>query len=191
VKNLFFKTLIPCAAVAIIAFFIGFTVGSENKAKSIQSPKTTKIEAYSSLYRLVKDESQVDGILILKTPSKDIEELLKDIGSTYKDFLKELEDWNDREQIKIDSEFLTRSEKLSREKMESVKANKIIFNNGHTFEVYILSSQSDALLYTQSILEVLLSEEKNEKRKERLEDFLNKVEKLNKRCGKLFAKDGD
>jgi gas vesicle protein len=176
----------------VMSFGLGFFVCEQyHKNKPTGSPKTTRLQAYSSLYQLAKDESQVDGILIIKSPSKQTAELLKDVSKTYSDLIKQLEEWKNDKQISLDSEFLTRSEKLSREKMESVKANKIIFNNGHTFEVYILSSQSDALLYTQTLLEVLISEETNEKRKDRLEHFHKKIEKLGKRCSKLFARDED
>ncbi len=148
--NLAMRTLILAAAMPIVIVTTGCEVfqTDQQHAAQVSALDATLRQGYSLLYATLKDESQVDKVLILKDPNPQVESLLKEIAKLTSDGQAALDGF-----AKVDATLdlkrqdLPELESTTRALISSATSKQVLFSGGREFEFTILLTQHQALNY--------------------------------------------
>ena len=104
-------------------------------------------EGYGLLYALLSKQSRLDGILIVKSASKQTEQLLREIAAASGEGVSQLEAFaKTDERLLINWTGLREVEARVRDSIESAIGKQLLFA-GDDFELRVLLTQAEALQY--------------------------------------------
>jgi hypothetical protein len=139
-------------------------------------------EGYSLLYQLMKQDSDVAKILIIKHADPPVADLIKEIASTCGEAKKELEQLHEKDRhLSFEMTNLPEMEQKTRTAIESTVTKQLLFSSGKTFEHRLLFTQAESMNYAAHLSQVLHEQEDNADRK----SFLAT---LSERCTTLHDK---
>ena len=105
-------------------------------------------QAYYLLYELSTKESEVDGILIIKSPRKETAALIKEIAKLSKSLTEKIEtDMKADPTLRAGHSPLPVAEIRTRESIEAATRNELIFGSGKDLELRLLLTQAEAMSY--------------------------------------------
>ncbi len=139
-------------------------------------------EGYSLLYQLMKQDSDVAKILIIKHADPPVADLIKEIASTCGEAKKELEQLHEKDRhLSFEMTNLPQIEQKTRDAIESTVTKQLLFSSGKTFEHRLLFTQAESMNYASHLAQVLHEQEDNADRK-------NFLATLSERCITLHDK---
>jgi hypothetical protein len=123
-------------------------------------------EGYSLLYGLMKDESDVGKIFVIKSADDSVKKSVKDVGDACQGVKKQLEEFKSADvHLVLDTPALPALETESRDLARKEKTKSLLFSSGQTFELRLVFSQAQAMGYAQDLAEALVKREDNPQRK--------------------------
>lgn len=123
-------------------------------------------QGYALLYDTISQETQVDKILILKKPGKDVSDVLTEIAQLAQQTKKQLDTYAKADaSLGYDKDGLPPMESASRKAVSSDTTRTILFSGGKAFEFNMLLSQYQAMNYVVYLSESLAKEDPNDTRK--------------------------
>ena len=139
-------------------------------------------EGYSILYQLIRQESDVAKILIIKHADRPVAEVIKEIASTCTQAKHDLDSFYEIDpHLSFEMSDLPKVEQQTRAAIESTVTKQLFFSSGKIFESRLLFTQAESLNYAAHLAEVLHDREDNPDRKKFLAAFAH-------RCTALRAK---
>jgi hypothetical protein len=110
--------------------------------------QATRNNCYSLLHQLLNDEKNVSLLLIIKWEQDDVETLIKKISANAATGAKLLEEFARHDpSIRLDDFRLPPGEVAAREAIAATKKAELLDQSGKTFELSLLSTQTQALGY--------------------------------------------
>ena len=104
--------------------------------------------AVSLLYDLTQDEKNVSKVLIIKSNSKELGELIDAISRTAGDAGRRLEQMAKADPaLRLHALELPAGEKATRDAIAKTKEHELLFSSGQNFQFQLLLTQTDALSY--------------------------------------------
>ena len=164
---------------------LGLIACSSVPKNSSSSPpqKNNLNEAYTTLYELASKQKDLDKIGIIKTISPEITPLLKDIAKVSGKLAKTIDAWAEQKlDVQLDHNALPQFESETRKEIEFVTTKKIIGTSGAQLEKLLILKQNEALNYQAALCRWISQNEKNELRRETIQDFEKRLSKLNRRA---------
>ena len=126
---------------------------------------------YSLLHDLVSKQSQVGGILILKSASRETESLIKAIAKASQDADQKIQRFVEKDdRLTLHRPGLPQIEQATRDKIESATAQKLLFA-GDGFELELLLTQFEATKYGSYLAGRIAREDTHDAHREWLENF--------------------
>lgn len=141
----------------------------------------TLLEGYALLYALSGDESKVDLILLVKKGPKEFQTLIKDIANEAKTTHDQFDDMRSGEgstALQPESNGLPEIERITRKSIAEDKQHRILAASQHAFEVELLVSQYEGLMYGYHLLLSLQEQEKSASRRDFLQQHAEKWKAL-------------
>lgn len=146
---------------------------SQSKIKSIdhKSPLHLKelSQGYALLKELMEDEAKVSEVLMIRSGSKELEALCRDISSASKNVLGDLKSFAKTGRLLSRQENgLPTTEKSARESISGEITRNILSGDKTVFRQELLLSQIQATEYGQHLLSVIANQEFNSERRKLL-----------------------
>ena len=134
-------------------------------------------EGYSLLYKLMKDESDVGEIFIIKSAEVPVKSLVKEIGDACQAAGKQMEEFPKLDnRIEYDVPDLPYMEQRSRDLQAGDDEKSLLTTSGKEFERRLIFTQAEATNYAMQLCKALDEKETDPGRKSFLEN-------LAKQCG--------
>ncbi|MFG0249291.1 MAG: hypothetical protein ACF8OB_10420 [Phycisphaeraceae bacterium JB051] len=144
-------------------------------------------QGYALIYDTIKQESQVDKILILKGPSEDVSNVLKAIAKLSSNAKAKIEEFDKADaSLSLKKDGIPKAESLTREAISSSTTKRILFSSSKAFEFNILLAQHQALDYISSMAKMLSEQDRNETRKQYMAELAEDTKALHERVLKLM-----
>lgn len=142
----------------------------QSDANTLESTDALVINhGYALLYATLNDESGVDRILIIKSATPEVAQLLKEIALFSSVTKKRLEGFAGEDPaIVLDSQGLPRMEINTRDAISDATSKQIVASSGRDFEFRILLTQHDALNYITHLAQTLSKHDTLDSRKQYL-----------------------
>jgi hypothetical protein len=122
----------------------------------------TRNQAYSLLYKLMSDESDVAKILIIKQAGAPVVAVVKDIATFAQSSKKQLDDFQKSDpQLHFDQPDLPALEQESRDLAAKTEGRDLLTSSGKNFEVRLVFTQSQAMSYAAQLAKPLADHEPN------------------------------
>lgn len=125
-------------------------------------PKRDEIRAncYSLLHDLLKQEKNVNKLLLIKWESTELDQLIKTIASVSGSGAKQLEEFAARDPLfDLEQLSLPLGEVETRSAMASTKQKELLWSSGADFEWNLLLAQAEALSYAWHLSKVAAANE--------------------------------
>ena len=123
-------------------------------------------EGYSLLYQLMRQNSDVGKIFIIKHADPSVADLIKEIASTCDQARKQLDLLHEKDRhLSFEMANLPEIEQKTRAAIQSTVTKQLLTSSGKTFERRLLFTQAEAMNYAAHLAQVLHQQEDNEDRK--------------------------
>ena len=170
-----------CSCVKVLLVTLSLAACAENKPSNTRNFGIfrQKNEGYSILYSLMIDESRVADIFFIKHASDDVGNLVRQIAATAKAAKAKMDDFRKADnRIDYDVQDLPLIEDQSRQAARSEDTKALLGSSGKNFELRLLFTQAQAMMYTHDLCSALLAAEDDPARKTFLSDLANQSEKF-------------
>jgi hypothetical protein len=158
--------LLPCA-IALAGCSSTPTPPSENGGLFRQHN-----EGYSLLYKLMKNESEVGEIFILKSATPSVKTIVKEIGDACTAAKKQMDEFPKQDnRIEYDEPDLPYMEQRSRDLQAKVDEKALLTTSGKEFERRLIFTQAEAMNYAMQLCKALDEKETDPGRKRFLESL--------------------
>jgi hypothetical protein len=149
------KILLPWFA-AMVSVACVLTGCQSPKAKSPPvSSASTRNNCYSLLHQLLDDEKDVSMLRFIKPEHTDVKNLVKRIATTSGTGATLLEKFaRDDPSIRLDDIRLPPGELATRDAIASTKEKELLGQTGDTFDLTLLLTQTEALIYASHLAKV-------------------------------------
>jgi hypothetical protein len=139
-------------------------------------------QAYSILYQLMSDESNVSKLLLIKKESQDVGVLLKDISRVAGEAAKQMEAFSKADtRLHLNMPGLPVAEKEARDLIGKTRAKELIAKSGEKFELRVLLTQTEALSYGSHLAVITQAHDADPARKKFLGDLSLQLQNLHQR----------
>jgi hypothetical protein len=184
-RLVFLIVIIACGAVPPVQASLS-TKANQSKIKSMDRKSPLRLkelsQGYTLLRELMEDEANVSQALILRTGSKELEALCRDISSASKSVLGDLRSFAKADRTLVREENgLPTMEKAARESISGEITRNILWGNKTLSRQELLLSQIQATEYGQHLLLVIANQEFNSERREVLQQRANTWKSLRQR----------
>jgi hypothetical protein len=145
-------------------------------------------QAYSLLYKLMTDESDVGKIFILKSASDPVKNLIKEIGSAAQSAKTQMDTFpspDSRIDYKVTD--LPQLEQRSRDLQAKEDEHTLLFSSGKDFELNLIFTQLEAVDYGKQLCKALLEKESDPTRRTFLTNLANQCDGFHDRLMKLLS----
>jgi hypothetical protein len=140
------------------------------------------VHGYALLYDLLGDEQNVSKLLIIKRERAQFRDLIKHISQTCGDGHKQLEKFGKTDpSLNLKDRGLPAAEVTTREAISKTRARELLTEKGKDFELGLLLTQNEALVYASHLAAVLHAEEKNPERADYLQRLTEQLVRLQTR----------
>jgi len=147
---------------------------SRTSGHRIDASTIARNQGYALLYSTIEDESRLDQTLIIKDPSPQVAELLKDIARFAGNAKQALQSHAATDpSLDLKSDGLPEVETKTRKAISGSTTKQVLFSGGREFEFTILLTQHEALNYITHLAAVLAKQDSDETRK----TYLNNLAK--------------
>lgn len=142
-------------AVVLVACAAGPTtlLGCGARPPAIRGTVDERSQAMSLAWQLLSDNSGVDGILAIKSPSDATAGLLREIARTCGEAASRLESIAKAHSIPLDATGLPAPEVRVRSSIKGATTRELLFSSGDAFERRVLLTQVEALGYAEALLD--------------------------------------
>src|SRR5580698_2114406 len=145
-------------------------------------------QAYSLLYKLMTDESDVGKIFILKSASDPVKNLIKEIGSAAQSAKKQMDTFPSPDsRIDFNVTDLPQLEQRSRDLQAKEDEHTLLFSTGKDFELNLIFTQLEAVDYGKQLCKALIEKESDPTRKAFLSNLANQCDSFHDRLMKLLS----
>jgi hypothetical protein len=145
-------------------------------------------QAYSLLYKLMTDESDVNKIFILKSASDPLKNLIKEIASAAQSAKKQLDTFSSPDsRIDFNLTDLPQLEQRSRDLQAKEDEHTLLFSSGKDFELNLIFTQLEAVDYGKQLCKALLEKESDPTRRTFLSNLANQCDGFHDRLMKLLS----
>jgi len=139
-------------------------------------------QGYGLLYSTISEECDIDKVLIIKSPSPQVAELVKAIGQFARDAKSTLENLAKEDPaIALDAQGLPEVETQTREAIGSTTSRQILFHGGKDLEFRLLLTQHEALNYITHLAGALSGQDPRDNRKRYLAQLARQSDALHER----------
>lgn len=139
-------------------------------------------QGYSLLYGLVASTAKVDMILMLKSASDPVKQVIRQIATesaTARDRLKEMAEGDPA--LQLDLKALPGVEQATRQRIESTTTKALLTASGENFERRLLITQLSGMEYGAALAQSLVQLEGNPQRREALQAIATRFDALHQR----------
>ena len=148
-----------CTGLLTAEVFCGCASVQKAVPPPISATSSKKIElrnnAVSLLADLLDDEKNVNKILIIKSNTKELGEIIESISRTSGDGAKQLETLAKNDpSLNLHALELPAGEKATRAAIAKTKEHELLFSSGKNFEFNLLLTQTDALSYGSHLAKI-------------------------------------
>ena len=165
------------ATIAMLILASAFLVAACDSGSSAGSHDAPEIAAlqhdhgYALLYATIKDESEVDKVLVIKSPSAPVKEVIKSIGEFSRNTKASIESLaKENPPLAIKDQGLPAAETKARAAISSATSKQILLHGGKELEFRLLLTQHEALNYITYLSRTLAEAEPTPNRKQFLEN---------------------
>jgi len=145
-------------------------------------------EGYSLLYGLMKDESKVGGILILKSTDASLEKIVRDIANTCDAARKQMDEFARSDgNIHYDVPNLPYIEQRSRDLESDNETKSLLFSGGDEFAVRLIFTQGEAMNYARELTRALAEKETDSARKKFFTELAKECGDYHEQLMKMLA----
>jgi len=138
-----------------------------------------KNEGYSILYKLMTQESDVAKIFIIKHASDQVGDVVKQVAATCQAAKAQMDEFPKKDKrVEYDVPDLPFIEQGSRDLAQKADTKALLGRSGKEFELELVFTQAQAMMYAHDVCEALASDEDDPLRKTFLTD-------LSTQCGRL------
>lgn len=139
-------------------------------------------QGYAILYATIKDESRVDGLLIVKGPSPPVAETVKAIAEFSRSTKERLETLaKEAPPLDLEHQGLPPAESETRKSISSATAKSLLSSRGGELDLRLLLTQHEALKYVSHLAITLSEHEPNASRAEYLKKLAGEARVLDER----------
>ncbi len=126
-----------------------------------------QVDGYGILYGLMKDESKVGQIFVIKHAPDSVGDLVRQVGDTCKAAQAKLQSFSVSDPaLNLGDTNLPEIEQRSRDITASLTARELLFSDGKKFQLHLLFTQAQAMGYAVALCDALRDHERNPQRKE-------------------------
>jgi hypothetical protein len=144
-------------------------------------------EGYSLLYHLMRQESDVAKILIIKHADVPVTDIIKEIASTCDQARKDLELFHEKDRhLSFEMANLPEMEQKTRAAIQSTVTKQLLMSSGRTFEHRLLFTQAESMNYAAHLAAVLHDQDDNQLRKQFLATLSQKCTTLHDQVVELL-----
>jgi hypothetical protein len=143
---------------------------------------------YALLYDLLGDEKNVSKLLIVKRERAELASLIKDISRVAADAHKTIEVLARLDaRLNLIDRGLPRAEVATRERIAKARAKELLTDKGKDFELRLLLTQNEALIYGTHLAAAVVAEEENPDRVKFLNRLSSDLSSLQQRVVGMLA----
>lgn len=145
-------------------------------------------QGYALFYRLMSDESQVDGLLIIKSPSDPLPDLLKKIAATASAMVKEMDKWKEADPtLNLKNQGLPKVEDEARASIATMRTEQLLFHRGRYLDNVLTETQDSAANYAWHLAKVLADHEPDAARASAFAQWRDQWEALAKETSEILG----
>ena len=120
---------------------------------------------YALLFDLLSDEKDVSLLRFIKSEQAELKTLMLDISRVSGEARKRLEEFGQADpKLNLKNEGLPLAELAARKSISTMKTRALLHNDGAEFELQLLLSQNEALVYGANLCEVTAASETDSQR---------------------------
>ena len=143
--------------------------------------------AYGILYELLDDEAQVDGILLVKSASPQVEKLLREIATASSRMRDQLKEFIERDPALSGTVTgLPQAEAKARSSISAATAGTLLTSRDERFQVLILMTQEKAMSYGQHLARAIADQDQNRERADALNQMSISMKSFHDRARDLI-----
>ena len=145
-------------------------------------------EGYSLLYKLMKDESDVGEIFIIKSANEPVKSLVKEIGSACQAASNRMDEFpKQNNRIEYDVPDLPYMEQRSRDLQARDDEKALLTSSGKEFDARLIFTQAEATNYAMQLCKALDEKETDPGRKSFLENLATQCGDFHNQLMNLLA----
>lgn len=173
-----------CILPILLTFLNGCAFFRESSPAEPQAERVPSgsHHGYALLYDLLGDEKDVSKLLIVKRERAELAALIKDISRVAADAHKTIEVLARLDRgLNLTDRGLPSAEMAARERIAKARAKELLTDKGKDFELRLLLTQNEALVYGTHLAAAVVAEEKNPDRVKFLNRLSGDLEQLQQR----------
>jgi hypothetical protein len=179
-------------AIAATTLFLLTGCGSQPMNQPTSQPDGGLVlrqnEGYSALYGLMKSESQVSGILIIKHADPPVAELIQQISALAQDAKQKLEAFAKADnRLVFDVNDLPKVEQQAHKYESDDDENALLTSSGDVFQTRLIFTQAQAMGYASVVSRALVEVETDPARKTFLEALSQRCDDMQKKAMALLT----
>lgn len=164
---------VSSAALVLMCFAVGCASFRNNPARSNQPTTTTNAipakgvlqNGYALLFDLLGDEKDVSKLHFIKHEQPELKTLTIDISRVCGEAYTRLEEFGKTDtHLNLKNEGLPLAELAARKSISTMKTRLLLHGKGAEFELQLLLSQSEALVYGANLAQVVAASETDSER---------------------------
>ena len=137
---------------------------------------------YALLFGLLGDEKDVSMLRFIKREQPDLKTLISDISRACASAYNRLEEFGKADaKLNLKNEGLPLAELAARKSISTMKTRLLLHNKGAEFELQLLLSQNEALVYGANLAQVVAASETNSDRAQFLRETSERLMQLDHR----------
>jgi hypothetical protein len=184
-------------AVPILFCLFGCAPFRKNPARYNQPTAVTNAipangvlqNGYALLFDLLADEKDVALLRFIKHEQPELKILIGDISRVSGEAYARLEEFGKADpKLNLKNEGLPLAELAARKSISTMKTRALLHETGAEFEVELLLSQTEALVYGANLAQVLAASETDSQRARYLRDTADRLLQLNRRVIQMLLK---
>jgi len=144
---------------------------------------------YALLFDLLGDEKDVALLRFIKQEEPELKILIGDISRVSGEAYSRLEEFGKADpNLNLKNEGLPLAELAARKSISTMKTRALLHDTGAEFEIQLLLSQTEALVYGANLAQVLAASETDSQRARYLRDTADRLLQLNRRVIQMLLK---
>lgn len=183
---------VRCAAASVLLALLTFTPACRTAAPRVEDvvpggTNTALNQGYATLYATIRDDADIDKVLMLKRPSGDVTALVRDIAQFCRETRDQMHALRAADaSLDFERQGLPQVEALTRQAISDATSKQLMFSGGGSFEVRVLLTQHEALNYITHLSATLANAEPDAERKRFLTQLSSDSAKLHQRVLSLL-----
>lgn len=171
--------------VAVLLLGAGMT-GCNPFAKPVTESELN--QGYGIYYNLMKSESGVKDLLIIRSAADPVAELIREISATAESILETMDEWKEADPLlNYRQTGLPKVEKETRRSIAEYRAQQLMLGGEDTFERNLILTQIEASTYAWHFAKALAEDEESDERKAVIEEWAKAWEKHAESASKLLV----